>query len=196
MRSHSLNKLNNFIGGWYISKEVCRDLIKYYEQSSDKSDGMVAFNGISVVNKSIKSSTDVNISINYKDTKILNYYKELDKVCEEYKKKYKYSDEDQSEWGLTEDWILQKYNPTEGYFRRHYEKSGGGKYVNRHLVFMTYLNDVDDGGETEFYYQKLKVKPEIGLTLIWGSDWTFTHNGVTSPTETKYIATGWFSYTE
>ena len=45
---------------------------------------------------------------------------------------------------------------------------------------MTYLNDVSDGGETEFYYQKLKVKPETGLTLIWGSDWTFTHKGITS----------------
>ena len=31
---------------------------------------------------------------------------------------------------------------------------------------MTYLNDIKDGGETEFYYQKLKVKPEKGLTLI------------------------------
>jgi len=195
MRSHSLNKLNNFIGGWYISKEVCKDLIKYYEQSSDKSDGMVAVNDIPSVDKLLKASTDVRIGLDFKDTKILNYYKELDKVCEEYKKKYKYSDEDQAKWNLTEDWTLQKYNPTEGYFLKHYEKSGGVS-VNRHLVFMTYLNDVSDGGETEFYYQKLKVKPEIGLTLIWGSDWTFTHNGVTSPTETKYITTGWFSYIE
>jgi hypothetical protein len=66
---------------------------------------------------------------------------------------------------------------------------------SRHLVFMTYLNDVTDGGETEFFYQKLKVKPEKGLTLIWGADWTFTHRGITSPTQTKYIVTGWFNYT-
>ena len=59
---------------------------------------------------------------------------------------------------------------------------------------MTYLNDVSDGGETEFYYQKLKVKPETGLTLIWGSDWTFMHRGITSKTQTKYIATGWLDY--
>ena len=59
---------------------------------------------------------------------------------------------------------------------------------------MTYLNTVNDGGETEFIYQKLKVKPETGLTLIWGADWTFTHRGITSKTETKYITTGWYSY--
>ena len=59
---------------------------------------------------------------------------------------------------------------------------------------MTYLNDVIDGGETEWYYQNIKIKPERGLTVIWPSDWTFTHRGNTSPTQTKYIATGWFNF--
>ena len=59
---------------------------------------------------------------------------------------------------------------------------------------MTYLNDVNDGGETEYYYQKVKIKPVKGLTLIVPVDWTFTHRGIVSLTETKYIVTGWFSY--
>ena len=59
---------------------------------------------------------------------------------------------------------------------------------------MTYLNDVTDAGETEFYYQKIKVKPEKGLTLIWPSEWPWTHRGLTSKTQIKYIATGWFCY--
>ena len=59
---------------------------------------------------------------------------------------------------------------------------------------MTYLNDVKDGGETEFHYQKIKTKAEKGLTIIFGSDWNFFHRGITSKTETKYIATGWYSY--
>ena len=193
MKSHNLNKLNNFISGWYINKKVCKDLIKYYEQSNNKQEGMVSLNGIPSVDKSVKASTDVRIGLDSKDTKILNYYKELQKITSSYIKQYKYCDEKQAEWNITEDWLIQKYNPTEGYFLKHFEKTGGVN-VNRHLVFMTYLNDVDDGGETEFYYQKLKIKPETGLTLIWGSDWTFTHNGITSPTQTKYIATGWFSY--
>mgnify|MGYP001271300870 CR=1 FL=1 len=36
----------------------------------------------------------------------------------------------------------------------------------RVLVFMTYLNDVTDEGETEWYYQRVKVKPRKGLTVI------------------------------
>ena len=46
---------------------------------------------------------------------------------------------------------------------------------------MTYLNDVNDYGETEFYYQKLKIKPEKGKTVIWCADWTHTHRGISSP---------------
>ena len=66
--------------------------------------------------------------------------------------------------------------------------------ASRHLTYMTYLNDVSDKGETAFYYQNIKIKPEKGLTVIWGTDWTFTHRGIASPTETKYIATGHYHY--
>ena len=57
---------------------------------------------------------------------------------------------------------------------------------------MTYLNNVTDKGETEFLHQKLKIKPEIGKTLIWPTDFTHTHRGIPSPTQEKYIVTGWF----
>ena len=59
---------------------------------------------------------------------------------------------------------------------------------------MTYLNDVNDAGETEFLHQNIKIKPEKGLTIIWGADWTFTHRGIPSPTEEKTIVTGWLSF--
>ena len=61
---------------------------------------------------------------------------------------------------------------------------------------MTYLNDVSDHGETEWFHQKLKVKPKKGLTVIWPADWTFTHRGISSPTQRKIIVTGWFSYVQ
>ena len=194
MKSHAINKKTHFIGGWYIDKDVCTNLIKYFENSPNKKPGTLALkSGKSGVDKKKKLSTDVAISLENQDKEILDYYKELIKVVEEYKKKYKYCSINQQEWGLIEDWNLQKYNPKEGYFVKHYERTGSLS-VNRHLTFMTYLNDIKKGGETEFYYQKLKVKPETALTLIWGADWTFTHRGITSETETKYIATGWYSY--
>ena len=59
---------------------------------------------------------------------------------------------------------------------------------------MTYLNDVDDGGETYFPNQSLKVSPKKGLTLFWPAGVDYPHKGLTSNTQTKYIATGWISF--
>ena len=61
-------------------------------------------------------------------------------------------------------------------------------------MFMTYLNDVTDAGQTEFKIQKRKVNARRGKTLIWPVDWTHTHRGIVSPTQSKYIVGGWFSY--
>ena len=61
------------------------------------------------------------------------------------------------------------------------------------MVFMTYLNDVDNGG-TEFYHQNLKVNAEKGLTLLWPSDWIHTHRGIITKKQNKFILTGWLNY--
>jgi len=194
MKPHMINKKTYFIAGWYINKDVCTDLIKYFENSPNQIAGKMGLKyGKIGIDKKRKSSTDIHISFENKDKEILNYYKELAKVVTEYKTKYKHCNINQQQWGMTESWNLQKYKPKEGYFVRHFERTGG-ETVHRHLTFMTYLNDIKEGGETEFYYQKLKIKPETGLTLIWGTDWTTTHRGIPSKTETKYIATGWYSF--
>ena len=87
------------------------------------------------------------------------------------------------------------YFQMKGFFKWHCERGVGSEPItSRHLVFMTYLNDVTDDGETEFFHQKLKIKPEKGLTVMWPADWTFTHRGITSPTQEKFIITGWFNY--
>ena len=64
--------------------------------------------------------------------------------------------------------------------------------ANRHLVFMTYLNDVFDEGGTEFFYQKIKAQPRKGLTLIWPVDWTHLHRGIA--VERGKHHHGWFDF--
>ena len=60
---------------------------------------------------------------------------------------------------------------------RHYKgRVYGIAQQTRCFAFMTYLNDVSDGG-TEFMYQKLISPAKKGLTMIWPSDWTHTHRG-------------------
>ena len=58
---------------------------------------------------------------------------------------------------------------------------------------MVYLNTVNDKGGTEFKYLKHTENAEQGKLVIWPADWTGTHRGIVSPTEIKYIMTGWYS---
>ena len=76
-----------------------------------------------------------------------------------------------------------------GFKKWHYEK-GDAFNFSRNLVFMTYLNDIENGG-THFKYQNLTSPAKKGLTLIWPPDWTHTHKGQIVDKE-KFIATGWY----
>ena len=91
------------------------------------------------------------------------------------------------------DFNIQHYNVNEGFNYYHFERSDIFACL-RNLVFMTYLNDVEDGG-TQFKYQNLITPAKKGLTIIWPTDFTHTHRGVISQTKEKYIVTGWYSYT-
>jgi len=86
--------------------------------------------------------------------------------------------------------LVQKTEPTQGYHSFHCEDSTWDLYC-RSMAWMVYLNDVEEGGETEFLYQKLKVKPKKGTTLIWPGGYTHMHRG-NPPMEDKFIATGWW----
>ena len=180
----------NFIGFHQISEDsLCERIIEYFENSPGKSQGVVGVNHEVVTD--IKDSTDLGF-----DGPLCSEYVYYLSVCiEEYKSKFKYCDEGVQPWSIWPDINVQRYNPGQYYKLLHSERQCGyGYHSRRHLVFMTYLNDVDDGGETFFYYQDLKIKPKKGLTLIWPVDWTHTHCGIVSPTQTKYIVTGWISF--
>ena len=86
--------------------------------------------------------------------------------------------------------LLQKTEPTQGYHLFHAENVNWN-LSSRTMAWMVYLNDVEEGGETEFLYQKLKVKPKKGTVLIWPGGYTHLHRG-NPPMSDKYIATGWY----
>lgn len=85
---------------------------------------------------------------------------------------------------------IQKTKPGQGYHVFHSERcnilSSG-----RHLTTMVYLNDVLDGGETEFLYQNRRIKPRAGRVVIFPVEWTHTHRGNPPLSGDKYIMTSW-----
>ena len=58
-----------------------------------------------------------------------------------------------------------------------------------------YFNDINDSGETEFLYQKKRIKPKAGRVLIFPGSFTHLHRG-NPPYKPKYIATGWIASNE
>jgi hypothetical protein len=194
MYEYIIDAKKSFIGAWFFEDQsLCDDLIYYFEQNPNKVTGEIhrSIDKFPKVDKEEKDSIDLDLKLD--TTMGKRYVTELQKVLEMYKIKYPSCDRT-SKYEI-ESINLQKYNPQGGYKSWHTERSGGlfpGAY--RHLVFMTYLNDVDDEGETEFEYQNVKIKPKKGLTLIWPADWTHTHRGIPSDSQIKYIATGWYSF--
>jgi hypothetical protein len=82
-----------------------------------------------------------------------------------------------------------------GYHVWHAEQ--GNNNTERVLVYMLYLNTLseNDGGETEFLYQKLRLKPKENTMVIWPAAFTHAHRGnVVLGNQSKYIVTGWFNY--
>ena len=189
-REHYVNSLDNFIKGWYIDETVCDRLIDIFESNLD-----ISGKGKSVnfeVDTSYKDSIDVAAEHLFNKGISLDFYNTILQQCFNlYNQSYPYSGSLQ--YSMKESYNIQKYEVGGGFKAWHTERAAAHPLVYRHLVFMTYLNDVTDEGETEFYHQKLKIKPEKGLTLIWPTDWTFVHRGVPSKTQVKYVATGWVS---
>jgi prolyl 4-hydroxylase len=183
----------NFILQQYLTdSNICDKIIKCYKKSKNKTPGVSIISSGQPVVDDRKKSTEIDLRENHK--LCVEYANLLQNVVEEYIKVFPKCDE-YSPWKISEPVKVQHYKPNEGFLEWHTERAFSvPPYSARHLVYMTYLNDVTDGGETEFYHQKIKVQPKKGLTLIWPADWTYTHRGITSLTQEKYIVTGWFSF--
>jgi len=182
-------KKDSFISGWIIPQNICDDIIKYFNDNKEKAiDGTINYKLL----KKEKKSKEIIFSSDYNEYPLKDYKVYLQKVLELYLKKYVYAN-NVNFFNIIDNIKIQYYKKNEGFKSWHFERTGVNHSIKRHLVFMTYLNDVNDGG-TDFYYQKIITPAKKGLTLIWPVDWTHTHRGQISKNEEKYIITGWYSF--
>ena len=184
----------NFIGYWNINNDnVCKDIINFFEENVEMQEQGETGNGI---NLEIKKSTDINIKPNsLKDIKFKcfnDYIGELHKCFIDY----------QDQWPFLKATIndidigsfnIQKYSPG-GHFAKNHSERLSLESSHRVFAWMTYLNNVEDGGATSFKHYDIKIKPEIGKTLIWPAEWTHAHAGEVLNSGVKYIITGWMHF--
>ena len=188
------NKNPNFIGAYNIENDsLCEKIVSFFEENKDlQSQGAVGDG----VDEKIKKSTDITIyPNNLKEEKFFlfkDYLNSLNKCYQDYRETYPFLKKFITKVDLGY-FNIQKYLPG-GHFAELHSERTSLQNLHRLFAWMTYLNDVDDGGTTDFDYFDIKVKPEKGKTLIWPAEWTHAHTGSILKSGKKYIMTGWMHF--
>ena len=167
-----------------IDQDVCRFAMDAFEHSA-----------------SIRESCDnpagmhfhqLNVSAHAgKDQQLASLQKYMVEASRFYIDLYRSRVPDTEFWPKTygfEEFRLKKYEPNGvDQFADHIDAADLTS-SRRFLVFFWYLNDVEEGGETELLGKmNLKVKPKQGRLLMFPPLWTFPHRGCKPISGPKYI---------
>jgi hypothetical protein len=190
---------DNFIGIYdnAFSDEFCDNLIQYYEwcqknnrtykrpeAESIKSDNSTSLNPYNIQEMTLEHPNiggfigefnHVFWDVCYKE--YLEKYSVLADYCQHTVYSYK----------------LQKTKPAEGYHVWHCEH-GNKAFSGRTGVYILYLNDVEEGGETEFLYYSKRVAAKKGRLVIFPPNYPWAHRGNPPLSGEKYILTGWTEF--
>ena len=167
-----------------LPKSFCNNVIEKFEQDDRKRQGQVG-GGVQL---DIKRSSDLSIS-ELDDWKSYDqaFFKSLNGGLKKY---IRFLPEEYmkhralSELGNDTGYQIQRTQPNDYYIWHH------DQTTTRLVTFIWYLNDVKDGGYTEFI-DGTRIQPEAGKLIIFPATWDFLHRGVSPKTETKYLCTGW-----
>lgn len=179
-----------------LSTDICKALIASFEASDEKRPG-VLYGPEGTSSTSGKKSTDITFDPRYLQHKtwgplLSEVVLTVERGQRDYIDRHSLAMSKMDPFQISPTFNIQRYEPGEGFHGWHCERASN-KYGNRVLVWMIYLNTVTDRGETEFYYQHHFESSVEGKLIIWPSDWMYMHRGVPSPTQTKYVVTGWFT---
>ena len=169
-----------------LSSEFCQALIAKFEDCPDKGPGQT----LKGYNPDSKKTTDLMLSghpaFKEEDETL---YLSLTLNMRDYFNQLQYRP-----WkGPFDDtgYNMQRQLPGE-YFNWHTDfYADPWSNIVRAFTFIWYLNDVPGaGGYTEFC-NGLQVEPREGRLVMFPSDFSNMHRGVSPETSTKYIVTGW-----
>ena len=188
-------KIDNFIGVYdnYITEEECKKAIQLYEQEDkySKTINRIGGEGASILQKQDQQyfMGGHNLDIWWKDLEVMMV--NFDLAWKHYIQNTGALDAyDHGPFNYTR-LKIQKTLPTEGFHVWHIEHAKGNGNEGRAFVFSIYLNDVEEGGETEFLHQSVRVKPKTGRIVIWPAAFPYVHRGNPPLKHEKYILTSW-----
>jgi prolyl 4-hydroxylase len=188
------NENPHFIGAWNIENDdLCREIINFFVENKNlQRDGVTG----SGKNQEIKKTTDIVVNPNDLKAPKFNclnkYIKHLYMNFKDYQNQWPFIKNLVKEMHIGK-FNIQRYTPGGHFAKVHTERSSIAS-SHRLFAWMTYLNNVDDGGTTHFSHYDIEIKPETGKTLIWPAEWTHAHNGKILNSGVKYIITGWLHF--
>jgi len=179
-----------------LESSFCNNIIEKFNTSKHQYKGTTGAG----YNKDIKLTTDLAISRLTEDPEWLN----IDNIINEKLNKYliKYTNDIKSlnkQYAFSNmvfqdtGFLMQKYNKNEGFFSYHTDTDSfyeNNCTYQRHIVYLFYINDVNEGGET-IIWNDVKIKPKCGRLLLFPSTWCYPHSGSMPISDNKYIITGW-----
>jgi hypothetical protein len=175
----------------FLSKEQCNFVIDYFEKTNSfgmsyprneprhlKDDTSVSLIDSEVVVRNYKAQWNIFSGLSEQIANVFNLYKS------------EYSVLQRMDYQIY-DIKIQKSEPGQGYHIWH--DDGVGREP-RATTFIIYLNDVEEGGETELLYKPKRIKSEAGKMFMFPANYMWTHRGNPPISNTKYILTGWIEY--
>ena len=181
-----------------LSQQECDGVIDFFESNKERHFAGTT-GGDQIHDPKHKIDTELVLDLRelIEDKKLEPVAKALYNACEEYCQIYPSLTKIQG-WRVDNTFKIQRYNPNEAYFAEHCENNGSvdGNMERRLIALMVYLNTVTDGGQTHFPTQNISFSPKVGDILMWPAYWTHPHHGIASPTQTKYIITGWYVFND
>ncbi|MCY3689118.1 MAG: 2OG-Fe(II) oxygenase [Gammaproteobacteria bacterium] len=184
----------HFIGAWQIeTPSLCDALIEFFEKHPQNHTQGKTAGGL---NLEAKNSVDLSIrprDLEQEDHEPIRDYLEALFACHR---------DYLEQWPFLKTFLtrvdvgpfnIQRYLLGGHFLKVHSERTALAS-SHRVLAWMTYLNDVDDGGATHFVHQRLDVQPRKGVTLIWPAEWTHAHRADVLDSGKKYIITGWMHF--
>ena len=184
----------HFIGCWNIEQNLlCDEIVNFFESHQEKQEP-----GQSAGAVNLEAKNSIDITVHPRDLKtdeykvVKNYIDTLFTCYEDYTQQFPFLGTIMPSTDVGS-FNIQKYLPGGHFKLPHSERTS---IVNsfRVLAWMSYLNDVEDGGATKFTHQNMEVTPRKGKTLIWPAEWTHAHLGNIVNSGEKYIITGWMHF--
>ena len=167
----------------YTFPDILNKYVKEFINKLDKRSWKNSGVGASSINTKIRSSNELLISEydNLLDEKIKNF---MDTCAKDYANNFS------TVVNTDVQLILLRYREG-GEYKYH---SDNGPNFYRTVSFLIYINsDEYEGGETDFRYLDLKVKPLTPKIIFFPSSFIYNHAALPVTKGTKYVIVGWMN---